>query len=77
MDSEVVSTITAKQVNGSQIRYKRDLTVYKYFDGGCRMWFMCKRNWHSNAVNDRIEHRMDNKYTVPPDGTETKTLYGS
>eukprot|EP00957_Ditylum_brightwellii_P079737 6062318-Ditylum_brightwellii.AAC.1 len=41
------------------------------------MWFMCKRNWHSNAANDRIKHCMESSYTVPTNGMEARQLYKS
>ena len=74
-DPDATSTVTVKQVNDFQRGHKRDLTVYKAFNGDRRMWFMTKRNWHSNAANDGIKHLMNNNYIVPPDGTLAKTLF--
>ena len=39
------------------------------------MWFMIKRNWHSNVANDGIKHLMNNNYNVLPDGTLAKALF--
>eukprot|EP00957_Ditylum_brightwellii_P172831 13157282-Ditylum_brightwellii.AAC.1 len=72
---DLVSTVTVKQVNDFQRGLRRGLIVFKHFNGVCRMWFMCKRNWHSNAANDGIKHLMENSYTVPPDGMEARELY--
>eukprot|EP00957_Ditylum_brightwellii_P063491 4819592-Ditylum_brightwellii.AAC.1 len=77
IDPDGASTVTAKQVNDFQRGHRRDLTVFKNFNGDHRMWFICKRNWHSNAGNDGIKHFMDNSYTVPLDGTEARQLYKS
>eukprot|EP00957_Ditylum_brightwellii_P108159 8251576-Ditylum_brightwellii.AAC.1 len=41
------------------------------------MWFICKRNWHSNAGNEGIKYLMESSYTVPPDGTKARELYKS
>eukprot|EP00957_Ditylum_brightwellii_P200018 15247795-Ditylum_brightwellii.AAC.1 len=71
------STVTVKQVNDFQRGHRRDLTVFNYFNGDYRMWFMCKRNQYSNATNDGIKHFMESSYTVPLDGTEARELYKS
>ena len=39
-DPDGASTVTVKQVNDIQRGYRRDLTVFKHFNGDCRMWFM-------------------------------------
>eukprot|EP00957_Ditylum_brightwellii_P075378 5727779-Ditylum_brightwellii.AAC.1 len=72
MDPDAAFTITVKQFNDSQRGHKRNLRVFKYFNGDHRMWFMCQRNWNSNAVNDGIKHLMESSYTVPLDETEAK-----
>eukprot|EP00957_Ditylum_brightwellii_P100521 7662906-Ditylum_brightwellii.AAC.1 len=76
-DPNGASTVTIKQVNDFQRGNRKDLTFFKHLNGDCRMWFMCKRNWYSNATNDGIKHLMENSYTVPPDGTEARELYKS
>eukprot|EP00957_Ditylum_brightwellii_P183957 14012651-Ditylum_brightwellii.AAC.1 len=76
-NSDSPSHVAVKQATDFQRGHKKDLTVYKHFNGARRMWFMCKRNWHSNAANDEIRHLTDSTYTVPPDDTEAKALYGS
>eukprot|EP00957_Ditylum_brightwellii_P070364 5345894-Ditylum_brightwellii.AAC.1 len=60
MDPDGASTVTVEQVNDFQRGHRRDLSVFKHFNGDRRMWFMCKRNWYSNAANDRIKHLMEN-----------------
>eukprot|EP00957_Ditylum_brightwellii_P162929 12406536-Ditylum_brightwellii.AAC.1 len=76
-DPDGASTVTVKQINDFQRGHRRDLTVFKHFNGDRRMWFMRKRNWHINATNDGIKHLMENSYTVPLDGTEARELYKS
>eukprot|EP00957_Ditylum_brightwellii_P092808 7066377-Ditylum_brightwellii.AAC.1 len=70
MYPDAASTVSVKQVNDFQRGHRRDLTVFKHFKGDCRLWFMCKRNWHSNTANDGIKHLMESSYTVPLDRTE-------
>eukprot|EP00957_Ditylum_brightwellii_P003121 237738-Ditylum_brightwellii.AAC.1 len=77
MDPDGASTVAVKQVNDLQRGHRRDLAVFKHFNGDLRMWFMCKRNQHSNAANDGIRHLMENSYTMPLDGTEARQLYKS
>eukprot|EP00957_Ditylum_brightwellii_P194466 14810863-Ditylum_brightwellii.AAC.1 len=77
MDPDGASTVTVKQVNDIQRGYRRDLTVFKHFNGDHRMWFMFKRNWHSNATNDGIKHLMESSYALPPDGMRARQLYKS
>eukprot|EP00957_Ditylum_brightwellii_P099533 7581949-Ditylum_brightwellii.AAC.1 len=73
-DPNGASTVAVKQVHNFQRGHRRNLTVFKHFNGHRRMWVMCKRNWHSNAANDGIKHFMENSYTVPPDGMEARQL---
>eukprot|EP00957_Ditylum_brightwellii_P082556 6276201-Ditylum_brightwellii.AAC.1 len=77
MDPDAAFTVTIKQINDFQRGNRRDLTVFKHFNADRRMWFMYKRNWHSNAANDGIKHLMEYSYTVPPDGMEARELYKS
>eukprot|EP00957_Ditylum_brightwellii_P148203 11284373-Ditylum_brightwellii.AAC.1 len=77
MDSDVASTVTFKQVNDFQRGHRRDLIVFKHFNGNHKMWFICKRNWHINATNGGIKHLMENSYTVPPYRAEARQLYKS
>eukprot|EP00957_Ditylum_brightwellii_P186006 14161589-Ditylum_brightwellii.AAC.1 len=76
-DPDGAFTVTVKQVNDFQRGHRRDLTAFNHFNGDCRMWFMYKRKWHSNATNDGIKHLMESSYTVSPDGTEARELYKS
>eukprot|EP00957_Ditylum_brightwellii_P165954 12635690-Ditylum_brightwellii.AAC.1 len=71
-DLDETSTVTVTQVNDFQRGHRRHLTIFKQFNGDRRMWFMCKRNWHSNAINDGIKHLMENYYNVPLDGMEAR-----
>eukprot|EP00957_Ditylum_brightwellii_P212102 15366965-Ditylum_brightwellii.AAC.1 len=43
-DPDGASTVTVKQFNNFQRGHRKDSTVFKHFNGNCRMWCMGKRN---------------------------------